>query len=83
MIVKKLEQADALRAEGCTVADACRQLGIATATYSKWRKKYRGMEREEARRLKELEKENQRLKDAVADLTLDNRILKEINRGKF
>ncbi len=82
-IVKKLEQADALKADGLTTADVCRQLSISVATFHKWRKKFRGMDRDQARRLKELEKENQRLKTLVADLTLDKQILKEVAEGKF
>ena len=82
-IVKKLEQADALKADGCTTEDVCRKLEISTGTYHQWRKKYRGMDVAQAKRLKELEKENARLKELVADLTLDKKILKEVAEGKF
>lgn len=82
-IVRKLEQADALKADGCTTEDVCRKLEISTASYHQWRKKYRGMDIEQAKRLKDLEKENQRLKTLVADLTLDKQILKEVAEGKF
>ena len=60
-----------------------RKLGITEQTYYRWRREYGGMRIEQARRLKELEKENGRLKRLVADLTLDNSILKEVTRGKF
>lgn len=61
----------------------CREIGVSDATYYKWRKEYGGMGMDQARRLKELETENKRLKRAVADLTLDNQILKEVNAGNF
>ncbi len=79
--MKKLEEADRLRASGLTVPDACRQIDIAPATYHQWRKKYRGMDVPQAKRLKELEKENQRLKEMVAEMALDNRILKMAAEG--
>lgn len=82
-IVKKLQEADGLRASGMTVPDACKQLEIAVATYHQWRKKYRGMDIGQARKLKELEKENQRLKEMVAEMALDNRILKMAAEGNF
>lgn len=66
-----------------SVQDACRQYGIATATYYVWRRKFGGMEISEAKRLKELERENNRLKKLVADLSLDNQMLKEINSKKW
>ena len=65
------------------MAEVLRQLGISDATYYKWRKQYGGLRIDQAKRLKELEQENSRLKKAVADLTLDTMILKEVNRGKF
>lgn len=82
-IVKKLEEADKLQSEGATVPDACRQLGVAPATFYKWRKKYRGLDVQQAKKLKELEKENQRLKEMVAEMALDNRILKMAAEGNF
>lgn len=78
-IVSKLREADAMLAAGRTVGQVVQALGVSEATFSRWRSQYGGMKSEEARRLKELEIENARLKRAVADLTLDNQILKEAN----
>ena len=77
-IVRKLGQADRLLGEGNTVADACRELGVTEQTYYRWRNKYEGMELKEALRMKQLEEENRRLKEMVADLSLDNKILKDV-----
>ena len=63
--------------------EICREIGVTTNTYYRWRKEYGGMQVNQAKRLKELEKENSRLKRAVADLTLDNLILKEASKGNF
>lgn len=82
-IVKKLEEVDKFQAEGLTIPDACRQLAISPATFYKWRKKYRGMDVQQAKKLKGLEKENQRLKELVAEMALDNRILKMAAEGNF
>lgn len=82
-IIRLLKQADVLASQGKTVEMACREIGVSDATYYKWRKEYGGMGMDQARRLKELETENKRLKRAVADLTLDNQILKEVNEGNF
>ena len=65
------------------VAEVCRKLGVSDQTYYRWRKEYGGMRVDQAKRLKELERENVRLKKLVADLSLDNAILKEVNRGNF
>jgi len=65
------------------VGEVSRKLGITEQTYYRWRREYGGMRVDQARRLKELEKENGRLKRLVADLTLDNAILKEVSRGNF
>jgi len=65
------------------VAEVCRKLGVSEQTYYRWRKEYGGMRVDQAKRLKELEQENVRLKKLVADLSLDNAILKEVNRGNF
>jgi putative transposase len=65
------------------VGEVSRKLGVTEQTYYRWRREYGGMRLEQARRLKELEKENGRLKRLVADLTLDNAILKEVTRGNF
>ena len=80
-IVVKLREADVLLGKGMPLEEVMRQLGISDATYYKWRKEYGGLRVDQAKRLKELEQENSRLKKAVADLTLDNMILKEVNRG--
>ncbi len=81
-IVAKLREADALTAQGKTVEEVAKALGIATVTYFRWRKLYGNSGPSEVKRLKKLEKENQRLKKLVADLSLDNLMLKEINEGK-
>lgn len=78
-IVTKLREADAMLASGRPVAQVVQALGVSEQTFNRWRDQYGGMKAEEARRLKELEVENARLKRAVADLTLDNQILKEAN----
>jgi len=65
------------------VPEICREMGVTSNTYYRWRKEYGGMQVNQAKRLKELEKENSRLKRAVADLTLDNLILKESSEGNF
>ena len=82
-IVAKLRRVEALTAEGATVADAVREIGVTVVTYYRWRKKYAGIGKPEARRLRDLEKENARLKKLVADLSLDVDILKEVAKGKF
>ena len=82
-IIGKLREAEVLLGQGATVAEVSRKLGITEQTYYRWRREYGGMRLEQARRLKELEKENGRLKRLVADLTLDNAILKEAARGNF
>jgi len=82
-IVNLLRQSDVLLSQGKSIIEVYRQLGISDATYYKWRKAYGGMKRDQARRLKELELENLRLKRAVADLTLDKLILKEAAKGNF
>jgi transposase-like protein len=82
-IIRKLRQADVLASQGKTVAELCRELGVSDATYYKWRKEYGGMGVEHAKRLRELERENDRLKRAVAELTLDKLILKEAASGNF
>jgi transposase-like protein len=82
-IVAKLREAEVLQAQGMSLVEVCRQLEITDATYYRWRKEYGGLRVDQAKRLKELEQENSRLKKAVADLTLDNQILKEVSRGNF
>ena len=78
-IVGKLREAEAMLAAGRTVAQVVQALGVSEQTFNRWRTQYGGMKEGEARRLKELEIENARLKKAVADLTIDNQILKEAN----
>ena len=82
-IIGKLREAEVLLSQGLTMGEASRKLGITEQTYYRWRKEYGGIRVEQAKRLKELEKENNRLKKLVADITLDNAILKEAARGNF
>ena len=82
-IVKKLREADAAVASGSTVEQVCKQLGISDATYYNWRKQYGRMKLDQVRQLKSLYKENSRLKKLVADLSLDNAILKEALSGNY
>lgn len=82
-IIGYLRSIEVLQGKGKTVAEACREIGITEQTYYKWRKDYGGMQVSQAKRLKELEKENARLKKAVAELTLDKLILKEAAEGNF
>ena len=70
-IVSKLRQVDVLTSQGASVADAIRQIGVTEVTYYRWRNEYGGLKTDQVRRIKELEKENQRLRTAVSDLTLD------------
>jgi len=79
-IVAKLRQADVELGKGLKVPEVCRALGISEQTYYRWRQKYGGMAPEVAKQLKALERENGRLKKLVADLSLDNQILKEAAR---
>lgn len=82
-IIGHLRQAEILLSEGKTIIEAARHLGVSEQTYYRWRKEYGGMEVSQARRLKELDLENQRLKRLVADQALDLSILKETARGNF
>ncbi len=82
-IIGKLREAEVMLSQGSSVAEASRRLVISEQTYYRWRKEYGGMRVEQAKRLKELEKENSRLKKLVADVSLDNAILKEAARGNF
>jgi len=82
-IIRKLREAEVLLSQGSLVGEVSRKLGVTEQTYYRWRREYGGMRIEQARRLKELERENGRLKRLVADLTLDNAILKEATRGNF
>lgn len=76
-IVGKLREAEAMLNTGATIGQVCQKLAISEQTFHRWRNQYGGMKSEEAKRLKQLEDENRRLKQAVADLTLDKQILKE------
>jgi putative transposase len=82
-IIAKLREAEVLLSKGQTVVEIVRHLGITEQTYYRWRKAYGGMQVNQALRLKELEKENSQLKRLVADLSLDNAILKEAAKGNF
>jgi putative transposase len=82
-IINKLREAELLQSQGNTISVACKKIGISDFTYYRWRKEYGGMRVDQARRLKELEQENSRLKKVVADFALDNAILKEAARGNF
>ena len=78
-IITKLREVEVLSSQGRTVGEAVRQIGVSEQTYYRWRRQYGGMGTAEGRRLKELEKENTRLKKLVADLSLDNALLKDLN----
>ena len=82
-ILSKLREVEVLLAKGGTVLEGCRQIGVTEQTYYRWRKEYGGLDVIQARRLKDLEKENARLKKLVADQALDIEILKEASRGNF
>jgi transposase-like protein len=82
-IIAKLRQVDVMTSQGQTVADAVRAIGVTEVTYYRWRQEYGGLKSDQVRRMKELEIENQRLRKAVADLTLDKLILTEAARGNF
>jgi putative transposase len=82
-IVAKLRQVDVLTSQGSTVADAVRKIGVTEVTYYSWRQEFGGLKSTQVKRLKALETENQRLRKAIADLTLDKLILQEAARGNF
>jgi transposase-like protein len=82
-IIGKLRTAEIELAKGLATAEVVRKLGTTEQTYYRWRKEYGGLRLDQAKRLKELEKENTRLKKLVADQALDNAILKEVSSGKF
>jgi putative transposase len=82
-IVAKLRQADVLISQGQSVAEAIRALGVSEVTYYRWRREFGGLKSDQVRRMKDLETENQRLRKAIADLTLDKLILQEASRGNF
>ena len=82
-IINKLREAEILLNRGANVGEASRKIRVTEQTYYRWRKEYGGMRIEQAKRLKDLEKENARLKKLVADISLDNAILKEVAEGNF
>ncbi len=82
-IINRLREAEILLNQGANVGEASRKIGVTEQTYYRWRKEYGGMRIEQAKRMKDIEKENARLKKLVADLSLDNSILKEAARGNF
>jgi len=82
-IIRKLREAEVELAKGQTVGAVCKKLGVTANTYYRWRKEYGGLKVDQAKRLKELERENARLKRLLADAHLDNAILKEVAEGNF
>ncbi len=82
-IINKLREAEIHISQGASISEASRKIGITEQTYYRWRKEYGGLRIEQAKRLKSLEKENARLKKLVADLSLDNEILKEASEGNY
>jgi putative transposase len=82
-IINKLREAEVMLSQGATLSAILKKIGISDVTYYRWRKEYGGMRVDQAKRLKDLEQENSRLKKLVADLSLDNAILKEASRGNF
>ena len=82
-IITKLREVEIMLSKGSTIGEASNKIGVTEQTYYRWRKQYGGMKVEQAKRLKDLEKENFRLKKLVADLSLDNAILKEVSKGNF
>jgi len=82
-IVAKLRQVDFLLSQGRTVGEAVRSIGVTQFTYYRWRKEFGGLKGDQVKRLKELEKENDRLRKAVSDLTLEKLILKEVASGNY
>ena len=82
-IISKLREAEVLLAQGQKMSLVCKRISVTEQTYYRWRKEYGGLRLDQAKRLKVLEKENTRLKKLVADLSLDNQILKEASSGNF
>ena len=82
-IVAKLRQVDVLVSQGQNIADVIRQIGVSEVTYYRWRQEFGGLKTDQVKRLKELEKENERLRKAVSDLTLEKLILREAASGNF
>ncbi len=82
-VIKKLREAEIALGQGHSLGEVCKKLAIAQQTYYRWRKEYGGLRIDQARRLRELERENKQLKKVVADQALDNAILKEAAKGNF
>ena len=82
-IISMLREAEVALSQGQTVGQVCRQLGVSEQSYYRWRKEYGGLKMDQAKRLKDLERENNRLRKAVSDLTLDKLILKEALEGNY
>lgn len=82
-IIAKLREVEVRLARGETAGQAARAIGVTEQTYYRWRKEYGGLQVDQAKRMKEIETENRRLRKAVSDLTLDNQILKEVLSGKY
>ena len=82
-IIGKLREVEIVLAQGASTAEACRRIGVSEQTYYRWRKEYGGLKTDQARRMKDLEKENRRLRRAISDLTLDKLILQEAAKGNF
>ena len=82
-IIQKLREVERLQSEGQSIAHACKQIAVSEHTFYKWRQRFGGMKVDEAKRLKELETQNARLKRLVAEQALDNLMLKELARGNF
>ena len=82
-IIGKLREAEVLQGKGMSIEEILRQLGVSDVTYYKWRKEYGGLRVDQAKRLKELEQENSRLRKVVSDLSIDNAILKEAAKGNW
>jgi putative transposase len=82
-VIRKLREAERMLGEGKTIPEAAKELGISEQTFHRWRNQYGGMKAQDAKRLKELERENSSLKAIVADQALENRALKEIARGNW
>ena len=82
-IISKLREAEVALAQGETLAQACRRIGVSDHTFYRWRREYGGLKVDQAKRLRDMEGENVRLRRAVADLTVDNQVLKEAARGNF
>jgi putative transposase len=82
-VIRKLREADRMLAEGKTTGEVCRQLEVSEATYHRWQRQFGGMKADDAKRLRELERENARLKRIVADQALEAQALREVAKGNW